>query len=72
MVKLLVKIISLFSLLDHLNFTTRDSFAKFQNVTKGTADATLKYLLCGFVGHFKIKYMFYNARGGGGEGEGGI
>ena len=37
---------------------TRDSSAKFQDITKGTAVATLKYLLCGFVGHFKIKYMF--------------
>ena len=36
----------------------KDSFTKFQNITKRTADATLAYFLCGFVGHFKIKYMF--------------
>ena len=36
----------------------KGAFAKFQNITKGTADATLEYFSCGFVGHFKIKYMF--------------
>ena len=39
-------------------FTTKDSFAKFQNITKGIADAALEYFLCGFVGHFKIKHVF--------------
>ena len=38
---------------------TKDSSAKFQNKTKGPADATLEYFLCGFVGHFKIKYTFF-------------
>ena len=49
----------------------KDSFAKFQNITKGTVDATLEYLLCGFIRHFKIKHMFCvktsNAMGGGFE-----
>ena len=35
----------------------KDSFAKFQNIPKGTVDATLEYLLCGFVRHFKIKHV---------------
>ena len=37
---------------------TKDSSAKFQNITRGTADATLEYFWCGFVGHFKVKYIF--------------
>ena len=34
----------------------KDASAKFQNTTKGTADATLEYFSWGFVGIFKIKY----------------